>query len=280
MTRWAVFAGITALVGTLLLALARVSQSAMSGGTADSTVARSDSDERPSDSASLNDADSGAEIPKISQEETANHTDTSTARPESFSIGLLLANVALSQGVFLLILLGGAWYAQIPLAALGVTAVTTDGLSMLVVGIVLGIALYLVNELGTLGAEAVGIETPDELRESLAPDSPLGWVVLLCLVLPIIAVFEEFLFRAALVGALSVGFSISPWALAILSSIAFALGHGAQGTVGMVATGGLGLVLAAAFVMTGSLLVVVVAHYLVNALEFVVHEGFGIELVD
>jgi predicted Abi (CAAX) family protease len=42
-------------------------------------------------------------------------------------------------------------------------------------------------------------------------------------------------------------------------------------------TGTLGLVLAAGFVLTGSLLAVVVAHYLVNALEFVVHEGLDVE---
>jgi membrane protease YdiL (CAAX protease family) len=59
--------------------------------------------------------------------------------------------------------------------------------------------------------------------------------------------------------------------------VAFALGHGAQGPAGVAATGVLGFVLAAAFVLTGSLLVVVVAHYLVNALEFVVHEAPGTE---
>jgi membrane protease YdiL (CAAX protease family) len=45
----------------------------------------------------------------------------------------------------------------------------------------------------------------------------------------------------------------------------------------MAVTGALGFVLAAAFVVTGSLLSVIVAHYLVNALEFVVHEGLGVE---
>jgi membrane protease YdiL (CAAX protease family) len=90
--------------------------------------------------------------------------------------------------------------------------------------------------------------------------------------LPLIAGFEEFLFRGVLVGALSTGFGLSPWALAVASSAAFALGHGAQGPAGVVVTGTLGFVLAAAFVLTGSLLVVVVAHYLVNALEFLVHE--------
>jgi membrane protease YdiL (CAAX protease family) len=96
-------------------------------------------------------------------------------------------------------------------------------------------------------------------------------------VLPLIAVFEEFLFRGVLVGAFAVGFGVSPWLLAVLSSIAFALGHGAQGTTGVAVTGALGFVLAAAFVVTGSLLVVVVAHYLVNALEFLVHEWAAVD---
>jgi len=109
----------------------------------------------------------------------------------------------------------------------------------------------------------------------LAPASAGGWALLLGVTLPIIAVVEEFIFRAAAVGATTSAFSTSPWALAVVSSVAFALGHGAQGRVGVVVTGGLGFALAAAFVLTNSLLVVVIAHYLVNALEFAVHEGVG-----
>jgi len=39
-----------------------------------------------------------------------------------------------------------------------------------------------------------------------------------------------------------------------------------------------GFVLAAVFVLSNSLLIVIIAHYIVNALEFIVHEGFDIEL--
>lgn len=244
MARWAVFAGLTALVLFVLLALARVSQVTSREAVAET---RTDTSEHPG---------------------PARHSEGESA---SLSTGLLLANVALSQGLLLVVLLGSAWYARIPPAALGATP--ANWLGELAVGGTLGIGLYLVNELGSRAAEAVGIEVPDGLRESLAPDSMVGWVVLLGIVLPTIAVFEEFLFRAALVGAFSTGFSLSPWLLALLSSVAFALGHGAQGALGMVVTGGLGFVLAGAFVLTGSLLVVVVAHYLVNALEFAVNEG-------
>ncbi len=47
--------------------------------------------------------------------------------------------------------------------------------------------------------------------------------------------------------------------MAIVASVAFALGHGAQGRMGIVVTGTLGLALAGLFIATNSLLAVVVA---------------------
>ncbi len=131
----------------------------------------------------------------------------------------------------------------------------------------------LVNVVVSQGLFGFGDATA--LREAMAPDSAAGWAVLLLVVLPLVAGFEELLFRGVLIGAFATGFDVSPWLLAALSSVAFALGHGAQGRVGIVVTGALGFVLAAAFVLTGSLVAVVVAHYLVNALEFVVSERWG-----
>ncbi|MDZ5811753.1 CPBP family intramembrane glutamic endopeptidase [Halorubrum sp. AD140] len=104
------------------------------------------------------------------------------------------------------------------------------------------------------------------------PAPPASWVLLLGVALPTVAVFEEALFRGALVGALAAGFAVDPWLLAVGSSVAFGLGHGAQGRLGIVAAGALGLALAGLFVATGSLLAPVVAHYVVNAVEFTVHE--------
>ncbi len=181
---------------------------------------------------------------------------------------MLLINVAFSQGLFGVVLVVAAVLAAIPAVALGLGSVTVTQLG---IGTLLGVALYVGNELGQRAADALGIDYEDGLRELLTPDSLDGWVVLLTLVLPIIAGFEELLFRSSLVGAFAVGFGISPWFLVVASSIAFATGHGAQGPAGVLVTGTLGAVLASAFVLTGSLVVVVVAHYLVNALEFVVH---------
>ena len=194
--------------------------------------------------------------------------------PDSLSTPSLLANVAVSQGLFGALLLVGAWYAEIPARAFG-AGPGTAGIEAVATGVGLGVGLYLANEAGATLGSRFGLEVGDgqRLRSALAPDTRLGWALLLLVVLPVIAGFEELLFRGALVGVVAAGYGVSPWVMAVVASGAFALGHGAQGRLGMVVTGALGLVLAAAFVVTGSLLTVIVAHYLVNALEFVVHEG-------
>lgn len=237
MPDWATFVGLTGVVTVLLLALARLSQSMV-------------------------------------EEHRASPEPEATIE---MSPGLLLANVALSQGLFAAVLLAAAWYTEIPPGALGIGTGDVGGLAAVGIGVGLGTALYLASQAGAAVAERLGFGHDERLRGMLAPDSAGGWAVLLGLVLPIIAVFEEFLFRAALIGAVAAGYGVSPWVLAVVSSVLFAIGHAAQGRAGIVVTGLLGFVLAAAFVVTGSLLVVVVAHYVVNALEFVVHEGFGVE---
>ena len=190
----------------------------------------------------------------------------------------LLANVAVSQGLFGALLLFGAWYAEIPAWAFGIGAGVTGGRAV-AIGVGLGVALYAANEVSAAVGARFGLGAGDgqRLRGALAPETAGGWILLLVVVLPIIAGFEEVLFRGALVGVVSSGYDVSAWAMAVVASGAFALGHGAQGRLGVLVTGALGFVLAAAFVLTGSLVVVIVAHYLVNALEFVVHEGFGVE---
>nr|WP_284731818.1 CPBP family intramembrane glutamic endopeptidase [Halorientalis regularis] len=285
----------TGVVCTLLLALARLSQQVVRGDDADGTGPgdapssvpdRRRSDEIPRFVPPASDDTHAAERPLRADGELAatrtphGHGPHADSTAGDLSTGTLLANVALTQGLFGGLLLAGAWYFGIPASAFGVTdAGLSTGLPALAVGVALGVTLYAANEIGAVSADAVGVEHDERLRSLLAPDSTGGWLVLLLVVLPIIAGVEEFIFRAAVIGATTAGFGTSVWALAVVSSLAFALGHGAQGRAGVVVTGSLGFVLAAAFVLTGSFLVVFVAHYLVNALEFVVHELLGVEWV-
>jgi membrane protease YdiL (CAAX protease family) len=197
------------------------------------------------------------------------------------SSGALLANVAFTQGLVAAVVVAAGWYFSIPASAFGVVADPLGaGALGVAVGLAFGVALWVANESSTAVADAVGATYDESVRQLLAPTTGRGWLVLFALVLPLIALAEELLFRAALIGVPdAAGIGVSPWLLAVVASLAFALGHGAQGRVGVVVTGLLGFALAAGYILTGSLLVVVVAHYAVNALEFGVHELFGVDLV-
>ncbi|SIQ90276.1 Membrane protease YdiL, CAAX protease family [Haladaptatus litoreus] len=281
---WNAFTAVTLVVLVILIALARASQAMLAGEDDQSAVSEIDSkpdlDSSP-ESESQPDSEPYLESeshpvseprpdPEPRPDFESNPEDEQSHQEYEMTTKMLLLNVALSQGLFGVMLVVAAVLAGIPAIALGVESAT---LLQLGIGIALGVALFVANELGQRGADTLGIDYEDGLREMLTPDSLRGWVLLLGGALPIIAGFEELLFRSALIGVLASGYGLSPWLLAALSSIAFAVGHGAQGPAGILVTGALGGVLAAAFIATGSLLVVVVAHYLVNALEFVVHAG-------
>jgi len=203
--------------------------------------------------------------------ETGRNTDSGTGIGE-LSTGVLLTNVVLTQGLVVVVVLVAGWYFAIPASAFGVGDGVVGPATATVGGVVFGALLWVGNELSTRVADAVGAAYDESVRRMLAPDSTGGWIVLFVAVLPLVALSEEALFRAALIGVPATGYGLSPWLLAVLSSLAFALGHGAQGRVGIVVTGALGLVLAGGYVVSGSLLLVVVAHYVINALEFLVHE--------
>jgi membrane protease YdiL (CAAX protease family) len=278
-TNWSAFAGLTGVVLVLLLTLARLSQDAVSEGENESL------DQSPRETTySRSSNDRGEHASDITVEETAGadsdgeqgtKNGIDPPSPPQFSTGMLLVNVAFSQGLFAIILVASAWYTAVPPAALGVDF--TPSIAALAVGTIAGLVLYAANAAGAVGASVLGYDYDEQLRELLTPETTIGWIVLLCAVLPIIAFFEELLFRAALIGALSTGFDISPWFLAGGSSAAFAFGHGAQGRLGILVTGVLGFALAVVFIQTNSLLACVVAHYLVNALEFVISGALGIE---
>ncbi|QZY00043.1 CPBP family intramembrane glutamic endopeptidase [Halobaculum rubrum] len=292
MTRWTAFAGLTGVVLILLLGLARLSAAQFSSTPQLDRRERVGGDGDGDEDLRWGPEDAAPAAP--SRYQSVSGTDSSLSTPErspvaaaetraTMSPGALLANVALSQGLFGAMLVAAAVWADVPAAALGLVPVATA--TDVALGVGLGVALWLASEAAGRIAEWAGVEVNEALRGALAPDTAVGWAVLLLAVLPIVALFEEFLFRAALVGALSAGFDAPawlpatvvgtdpwPWVLAGGSSVTFALGHGAQGRAGIVATGLLGFVLAGAFVLTDSFALVAVAHYVVNALTLVVHE--------
>jgi membrane protease YdiL (CAAX protease family) len=293
MAQWTTFVGFVGVILGLLLALTHASKAIFEDASGSSTdsAGRTPSSEPADQPTGIRDqpaenadqptlSGNGAPLPTDSSTRTVDglavedeegYKSTPATGPE-LSTPALLANVTVSQGLFAVLLVTLAWYTEIPAWAFGL-APESFALSGVATGIAVGSILYILNEAAATVCRQWGFETPTGLREALAPETAAGWAVLLVIVLPIIAGFEELLFRGALIGVIYAGFEVPLWLLAVGSSVTYALGHGAQGRLGIVVTGLLGLGLAAVFVRTGSLVVVIVAHYVINVLEFVVHEG-------
>ncbi|MFC3478410.1 CPBP family intramembrane glutamic endopeptidase [Halobacterium litoreum] len=179
----------------------------------------------------------------------------------------LLANTTASQAVVGALLVAVGWATGVPASAVS-PGVSVDAVA---VGVGAGVALAAGNEATMRALDAAGLSYDSSLRDALAPDSLAGWALLLGVALPAVAGFEELLFRGVLVGAFATGFGVDPWLLVVPASVAFGAAHTAQGFTGVVVASLLGLALCAVYLGTGSLLAPVVAHYVVNAVEFVVH---------
>lgn len=201
-------------------------------------------------------------------------------RTRSISTGELYANIVLSHGASAAVLVALLWWFEVPATAVGVVDPRPTIGMILGVGIGVGIALYALNEASVGILERLDIEYSEDLRRILAPNSAVGWLVLLLVVLPLIAGFEELLFRGVLIGTVGTATSVSPWIIAIGSSLVFAVGHSIQGPGGVIVTGVLGFLLAVAFILTGSLLTVLLAHYLINVFEFVRYATRRTESID
>lgn len=182
----------------------------------------------------------------------------------------LYANAVLSQALMLALIWIGMVVSGVDMATLGLPG-AVDLEIALVLGVAIGFVLAGLNEVMERSFRWLKVPYDDALRRLLAPSTPGDWASLGLLVLPTVAIFEELLFRGVLIGGLEAGLGVSPWVLGLVSSVLFAIGHVLQGLGGLVAAFLLGLFLAGTFILTESLLVVIIAHYLVNLIEFVRH---------
>ena len=301
MTDWIAFAGFATVLVLVMLLLARATQSMLDELVIGERSEEVSKPETASESTDVSreeapqtgiDAEVGDESEPVSRDPGAVESGT----PEGSGIPgesdselrltsmELFANVVFTHGLFAGLIVAAVFYWDVPAGALGavpeplgVLGGVSPTVEAVALGIGFGLALAAANEASMFALDRARIGYEDTLRELLSPTSTGGWTALLGVVLPLVAISEELLFRAVLIGAFAEGFGLSPWLLAVVSSVLFAVGHGAQGRGGILVTGLLGFVLAAGFVLTGSLLLVIVAHYVVNAVELVAHEGLGIE---
>lgn len=96
-----------------------------------------------------------------------------------------------------------------------------------------------------------------------------GQVALALVLLTVVAVSEETIFRGYLIsrfGALTGNIAASVF----LSALVFSLGHGYEGTAGVITVGVVGLFLGAVYIWRKSLVAPVVMHFLLNFISLII----------
>jgi membrane protease YdiL (CAAX protease family) len=160
-----------------------------------------------------------------------------------------------------------AWRDKEPLRRLGLTK------QHLVPDLLLGVILYvpfvlvigLVEQLLT----AVGFSSPAEPGPSYFHVGG-NWQLALAIVLvAVVAVSEEAIFRGYLIRRLQMITASTPAAV-VLSSFIFALGHGYEGSLGVVTVGVMGLLFSLLYLWRQSLVVPMVLHFVQDFLAIVV----------
>ena len=160
---------------------------------------------------------------------------------------------------------------EIGFEAMGLRSGPWLGMAAWTAGLSVGALLLLLGFLWLRRAKGLR-ETP--LLEQLLPRTPVEKVVFFFLSLSA-GLGEELAYRGFLIPALA-GVLGGVWPAAVLSSVVFGFLHAYQGWLGVVRTGCLGLMLAASFVVTGTLWPAILAHALLDVMAGLV---FGETLV-
>lgn len=177
---------------------------------------------------------------------------------------LLLPGEVLMRLALVAVCVGLGWLSGRPFAALGWTLDYWP--VWLVLGVVLGAALGAAFFFATrwvVARTGHRFYSPI-LTEILAPRDgvELAWMALAFV--PAVAL-EELLFRSLWIGGFSVMAPAGLWLLA--SALIFGLLHGAQGLWGMAGATLAGLILGLLFLASGSLVLPLAAHWVVNVIQ-------------
>lgn len=177
---------------------------------------------------------------------------------------LLLSGENLARAILIIFSVALGLISGLPFQTLGWRALSS------VSDVILGAGTGLVISVALPGLTLIAIRlfgpqvyNPRLVRE-IIPRTRTQWVLVPLVLAP--AVFlEELLFRSYLIGGFSV---LAPTLLLVVaSSLAFGAAHSAQGALGIVAAIGLGMLLAALFLITSSLFAPFIAHYVINVAQ-------------
>lgn len=180
---------------------------------------------------------------------------------------------------------GAIVFHDIALTALALYLVWRNGEGLAAVGwsrrgwgreMLVGAALFVPLLLGIAALDALlraaGLAEPVRPPDYLLPRSGSDYALAVVLLVTV-AVAEETVFRGYLLRRFSQATGSTTLAV-VLSSVLFALGHGYQGSLGIIAVGAIGVVFAVVYLKRGSLVAPMVMHFIQNFLGLIVTPQF------
>ena len=193
-------------------------------------------------------------------------------RQGSVGFPLVAVSVILRDLALVSLILYFLWHNREPVLRIGWT------LARWRKDILLGVLLFPLVFFGAaLLSEAlirIGLSTPKTPLPSMLAFRGLMEGLLACLLVVVVAIAEETIFRGYLILRFT-AITGSSTAAVILSSIIFSIGHGYEGTAGVVTVGVMGLAFALVYLWRKSLVAPMTMHFLQDFLAIVLLPALG-----
>ncbi|HEX5416242.1 MAG TPA: type II CAAX endopeptidase family protein [Chloroflexota bacterium] len=188
---------------------------------------------------------------------------------QTASVGFVLAAVStiFSDLGLVALILFFLWRNGEPLTRVGWTR--RDFFGEILIGILLFVPAFVLTTLITFVLGVAGLSSPSPASQSfLTPHGPLQIALALLLVV-VVAIAEETVFRGYLILRFE-NLLPSAGSAILLSAFIFSLGHGYEGSVGVVTVGIMGIILALVYVWRRSLVAPATMHFLQDFLVIIV----------
>jgi CAAX protease family protein len=144
-------------------------------------------------------------------------------------------------------------------------------------GIVLFAPVFFTANLLDGALQQLGLSAPANTVPALENVKGMGEIILAVILVCVVAVAEETIFRGYLLLRFEKGLRMAPFAAALLSSVIFSLGHGYEGTSGVITVGYIGLCFALVYQWRGSLVAPMIMHFLQDFVGIVLSPLLGMK---
>jgi membrane protease YdiL (CAAX protease family) len=151
-----------------------------------------------------------------------------------------------------------------------------NGWKDVVLGIGLFLPMFLTAGLLDRVLQGAGLSSPATPLPAFLTAKGGAEILLAFILVVVVALAEETIFRGYLLLRFQ-GLKMRPVRAALLSAFIFSLGHGYEGSSGVVTVGGMGLVFALVYLWRGSLVAPIVMHFLQDFIGIVLAPWLGLK---